>query len=195
MATVPVDICNMALANIGQPSIQALEGPTSAHRACKLRYDEARKEAQSAALWNFASMYREGTPVAIAAKKPYTRVFQYPPDALRIFDIEHLPGTPPPPFEVTARPDTTGRVIHCSLEKPVFIYTKSVEDIASFDQDFIQALAWLLASKIAMPVTKSLKLQQEAFKMWIALKSQAMANDHNEEQPDTDQLASYQEVR
>jgi len=190
-----IDICNMALANLGSPAIQSLDGPQPAQRACKLRYDEARLEALSGNLWNFASMYRIGTRIDIVAKSPFSYVFAYPSDALRVFEIQRAPGARPIPFEVTDRPDASGKIIHCSLEKPTFIYTRDKIDPTTFDFDFIQAMAWLLASKIAMPVTKNLKLQQEAWKMWLTSNSLATANDENEEVSDTDQTAGYQDAR
>lgn len=190
-----IDICNMALSNLGSPPIQSFDGPQPAQRACKLRYDEARLEALSGNLWNFATMYREGTRIDIAAKPPHRFVYAYPPDALRIFEIYRPKGAPPVPFEVTDRPDAPGKIIHTAIEKPVFIYTRDKSDPTTFDFDFIQAMAWLLASKIAMPVTKNLKLQQEAWKMWLTSNSLATANDENEEVTDTDVTASYQDVR
>lgn len=190
-----IDICNMALANIGSPPIQALIGPQPSQKACKLRYEEARLEALTGNLWNFASMYRKGTRLSIEPKSPYSYVFMYPPDALRVFEIQHPPGSPPPPFEVTDRPDAPGKIIHCNIETPTFVYTRDKSDPASFDVEFVQALSWLLASKIAMPVTKNLKLQQEAYKMWLTLNSNATASNRNEGVEDTDQTASYQDVR
>jgi len=194
------DICNMALANIGSPPIQSIEGPPrqtdlASVKACKLRYDEARLEALAGNLWNFASMWATGARLAIDPKPPFSYVFQYPPDALRVFEIYRAKGLPPIPFEVTDRPDAPGKLIHCNLEAPTFIYVREKDDPTTFDFDFIQAMSWLLASKIAMPVTKNIKLQQEAWKMWLTSNSAAVANDENEEVQDTDVTATYQDAR
>lgn len=195
-----VDICNMALANLGSPPIQSIDGPPrttdlATIKACRLRYDEARLEALAGNLWNFASMYRTGTRLDLTPKPPYSFVYAYPPDALRVFEIYRPKGLPPIPFEVTDRQDAPGKLIHCSVESALFIYVRDKDDPTTFDFDFIQALSWLLAAKIAMPVTKNLKLQQEAWKMWLTSNSAAVANDENEEVQDTDITATYQEAR
>lgn len=192
-----VDICNMALANLGQANfIQNMKGTALSQRACALRYVEVRREALSGALWNFASMWREGDKQNIKAKPPWRNCFLYPPDALKVFEIQRDDNSAPPvPFEVTAHPTTDGKLIHCDREKPVFIYVKDIVNPTLYSDEFTTAMSWLLASKIAMPLTKSLKLQQEAFKMWIAMSSQAMAATANESSQDTDTTPSYQEVR
>lgn len=192
-----VDICNMALANLGQSNfIQNLAGASISQRSCALRYDETRREALSGALWNFASMWRVGDRQTIAAKPPWTHCFLYPPDALKVFEIQRASKNEDAiPFEITAHPDTDGKLIHCDREEPVFIYVKDIINPTFYSDEFTTAMSWLLASKIAMPVTKSLKLQQEAFKMWVAMSSQAMAATANEGRQDTDTVPSYQEVR
>lgn len=192
-----VDICNMALANIGQPPIQTLESrnPGASEKACKLRYDEARLEALAGNLWNFASMYRKGARLDIEAKYPYVYAFAFPADALQLFEIQRIKGDLPVPFEVTDRPDQAGKLVHCDLASPTFVYTRDKEDPTTFDYDFIQAMSWLLASKIAMPITKNLKIQQEAWKMWLTSNSAATAKNLNEGVEDTDVTAGYQDVR
>lgn len=190
-----IDICNMALSNLGSPPIQSVDGPKPSQLACKLRYEEARIEALTGNLWNFASMWRKGSRLSIEAKPPYLYAYQYPTDALRIFEIYRTPGSPPIAYEVTDRPDAAGKIIHTNSDAPTFIYTRDKSDPTTFDADFIQAMSWLLASKIAMPVTKNVKLQQEAFKMWLTYNSSATANDENEGVEDTDQTAGYQDAR
>lgn len=196
MQVSAVDVCNMALGNIGQAPIQSMNGPSASQRACSLRYNEARAEALCGSLWNFASLWRVGTALAIDPKPPWAFVFQYPTDALKVFEIQREKGDNTEiPFEVTARPGGDGKLIHCDRPNPTFVYVKDVADPATFNQEFVVALSWLLSSKIAMPLTKSLKVQQEAYKMWISLSSMAKASTANEGRQDTDILAGYQEAR
>lgn len=191
-----VAIGNMALANIGQPPVQTFDGPNVASRALKLRYDEARLEALSTTLWNFASLWIKGVALAIDPKPGWSHVFSYPADALRVFEIQRLTVDEKDiPFEITDRPDAPGKLIHANVPTPVFIYTRDKEDVTTFDWDFASALSWLLAHKIAMPVTKSAKLRDDAMKMWLALSDKAVARTKNEGTPDTDITPSYQAVR
>ncbi len=197
MQLAKLDICNMALANIGQPNIKSLEQPGVAAAVCKLRYDEARMECLAKALWNFASMWRQGVQLDIPAKPPYSAVYQYPADAIKVFEILRPTGNKRViPFEVTARPGKAGeKIIHTSHDNPTFVYSVDRTNIEDFEPTFIQAVAWLLSSKIAMPVAKKIQLQQESYKMFLLLCSEARANDFNEGDPDMDKLSSYQEVR
>lgn len=196
MASSPIDICNMALANIGQGSIQSFNSPTAASRICKQRYDETRREALSATLWNFASLWTLGLAVAIDPKPPWSYVYAYPAGALKVFEILKENGeTTDIPFEVTARPDAAGMLIHCNQAAPTFIYAKDIDDVTFFTSEFTNAMAWLLASKIAMTITKSDKLQTNAYKMWVGLSSQAITASANEGKPDADITAGYQEAR
>src|SRR5690606_9991041 len=87
MQLAKLDICNMAFANIGQPNIKKLEQAGIPAATCKLRYDEARLECLAKALWNFASMWQVGVLLDIPAKPPYKYAYQYPPDAIKVFEI------------------------------------------------------------------------------------------------------------
>lgn len=191
-----VAICNMALANIGSPPIHSLDDKNVSARACNLRYDEARLETLSASLWNFASMWKDGVRVDIPAKKPWAYVHSYPSDALRVFEIQRATTADKDiPFEVTDRPDLPGKLIHSNVEQPTFVYTRDKSDVSTFDWDFIRALAWCIAAKIAMPVTKSTKVLEKAEKNFQMYADIAKARTFNEGSVDTDQLAGYQAVR
>lgn len=192
-----VSIGNMALANLGSPPVQNFNQPDVASRSLKLRYHEARLMCLNAALWNFASMWVAGTPLAIDPKPGWSYVFVYPPDALKVFEIWRASKEEKEtPFEVTDRPGNVGgKLIHTNVPEPVFIYSRDKEDPTTFDWDFITAMAWLLSSLIAMPVTKSVKAQQNAAKQFAGLIDIAMARTKNEGVRDTDITASYQAVR
>lgn len=193
-----VDVCNIALGNIGQPPIQTLVGNLPAQKACKLRYDEARQEAISAAPWNFSTTWGAGVPYeTYSPKAPWGYVFRFPTNALAVYEILRAdPRETPYGFEVTDSPDNTGKLIHTDQASPVFVFGRDKPNISTWDQEFIQAVGWLLASKIAMPITKSLKIQQEAYKMWLDRKSAAATKSANEGFRDRSQdIASYQAVR
>ena len=191
MANDPVALGNMALANIGQPSVQNFEQSNTASRALKLRYDEARREALSACLWNFASLWQAGVAVDIdpAGLGLCTAIRQ----TRRVFEIQRLTVDDKDiPFEVTARPGGAGKLIHTNMADAVFIYAGNVTDTTLFDSDFDTALSWLLSHKIAMAVTKSVKLRDDAMKMWLALADKARARTKNERTEDTDITPTYQ---
>lgn len=192
-----VAIGNMALANLGAKPVANFNQPDVASRSLALRYDEARLMCLNAQLWNFASMWQAGVSVAIAPKPGWGYVFLYPVDALRVFEIwRESKEEKEIPFEVTDRPGNAGgKLIHTNLAAPTFIYSRDKEDPTTFDWDFITALSWLLASLIAMPVTKSVKMQDMAAKRFAGFIDVATARTKNEGKIDTDTTPSYQAVR
>jgi hypothetical protein len=196
-----VDICNMALANIGQPPIMSLSSlpqrSTPAEKVCKQRYVEARQETMRKALWNFASTWRAGEQVAnLTPKRPWQYVYSYPSDALRVFEIQRdTVDQKIIPFEVADGPNGEGQVILCDHPAPIFVYVRDKLDPTKYDADFIQAMSWCLAAKIAMPLTKSVKLRDGALQMFINMTAVAVTNDENEGYQQTDIDAGYQAAR
>ena len=191
-----VAICNMALANVGETPIQSLTEKRKQATICNQRYDEARLEALSGALWAFASMWQSGVAISADPKPGWSYVHKYPNDALRVFEIYQADLTAPPiPFEVTDAATGGGKWIHSNEESPTFVYTRDKEDVTSFDWQFIEALSWLLAFKISMPLTKSKTMADRCEKAWIQRRGDAKARTKNEQYVDRDQLAPHHAAR
>ena len=178
-----VDICNRALTEyLGVRPIMSLDERTDAGKACKQHYEAARRDALAGDLWRFASTYKDGVASSLQPKAPWSYVFAYPPDAIRVFEIQRATSEDPIiPFEVTARPDgSDGKLIHCNVESPVFIYTIDRPNPVSFDAEFVAAMAALLAVKMAMPLTKSIKVKQAAQADYARLRSIAVTRASSE---------------
>lgn len=194
-----VSICSDALAHLGQRKIMSLVERTAGAEAATQHYDAARLQALSETLWGFASMWQAGVALGITPKPGWAYCFTYPVDALRVFEImPTVPGDDKVPFEVTDRPEEnqTGKVIHTNVPAPVFVYTRDKTEVSTFDQDFIQALAWLLAAKMCMQLTKNPKLTQTCEQQYAFMKSKASARSKNEGQADnTDQEGFHHKVR
>lgn len=192
-----VFIGNMALAHLGSPSVQSFDQPNTASKVLKQVFEAARIEALNATLWNFASMWQVGIRLDLDPKPGWSYVFSYPADALRVFEIlRSSVDEIEIPFEVTDRPDgNAGKIIHCNMIAPTFIYSRDKADPATFDMDFIVALSWLIASKIAMPLTKSAKMADRAEQRWMMYSSLASVRTKDEGPRDRDKTASYQAVR
>lgn len=196
MRSSDVDICNMALANIGGASFLSINDQGKSPDACRLRFEESRLQTLSACLWNFASMWAKGVRLDVTPKPPFRFAYAYPADALKLFEIlRDNPADPKIPYEVTDNPEGNGKLINTDHEAPVFVYNRDKTDPSDFSIEFREAMAWLLASKIAMPVVKDMKKQQEAYKMFVLATSTAVTANANESGRDMDITPSYQEVR
>lgn len=196
-----VSICCMALAHLGQRKIMDITERSDAANVCLQHYDTARLQVLSETLWGFASSWATGVQLNIAPKPGWQYCFTYPTDALRVFEIWNANSSIDDdriPFEITDNPNVnaTGKLIQANIANPVFVYTRDKEDVSTFDQDFIQALSWLLAEKICMQLTKNAKLTQTCMQQYEMMKSKAKARTKNEGQADnTDRLSFHHKVR
>lgn len=182
MASV-VDICNLALAHIGDTAaITAIDPPDGSAQAahCARFYPMARNSLLEMHPWGFAT-----TRVALALTDPAIASPQWdysyaapegvvnfiailPPDAIDDYSVrtylpsgsayqpQILPGAGnyvPQPFTVETDADGA-QVVLTDQENAVLRYTALVTDPAQFSPLFTASLAWLLASMLAGPIIK-----------------------------------------
>lgn len=190
-----VRICSLALSHIGSTPIMSINEKGPKAEACRLHYESARVEAISGAQWSFATRWQTGVLLDVDPLPPFTLAYSYPSDALRLIEISRAAGETKIPYKVSSRIGQAGKQINTDRTDAVFIYTVDIDDVSQFDMEFVIAFSWLLASKIAMPITKSQKLQAEAWKQWIALQSIANAHNMNEDVEDVEKEPFYQAVR
>ncbi len=204
-----VDICNLALAYLGDAAIVSSINPPdgsaqSSH--CARFYPIARDQLQEMHTWSFTTTRIQ---LAIAPTNPATSwkyAYQAPSGALNFLEIMdsqasaeyvasvQLPytsfGVPipnvgigvPQPFQVEI--DGNGNVIILTdQQNAVLRYTVSISDPTKFGPLFTDALAWLLASKLAGPLLKGdagLKSAQacmQAFRMAFGEATESDSND------------------
>ena len=156
--TSKIDICNLALANLGQPGINSLEDDSERSRRLKLYYPVALGETLRAHPWKFA---RTLAPLAeIDARVPGWRyVYEYPTNAAAVLEV--LMCGKPVMFKVAAL-EQKGRVILANVPKAYVSYTRLEENPALYDTLFVKVLAWTLACDIALAITGSSELMQLA---------------------------------
>ena len=168
-----VDICNVALAHLGDTgtvaSIDPPEGSAQAEH-CARFYPIARDTLLELHDWNFATRRSTG-----AAVQPETTAWAFayakPNKALKVFavlpptaDADHTGalGQPnPEPFVVEV--DNNGNeIIYTNIEDAVLRYTVRVTDSTRFSALYTETLTWKLAAMLAGPVIKGDVGQTEA---------------------------------
>lgn len=188
MAT-DVSICNMALARIGVSTfISNLNEASNEARVCALFYTDVRDRVLRDFPWNFAkkrvTLADAGTPPAEWAFK-----YGYPSDCLKARYIA-TPGLRNPrndqrvPFEVAN--EGGQRVIYTNQDAAELVYTYRVSDPTLFDAMFSSAVAYLLGSEIAMPLSvKSdvAKAARDAYRLEV-LTAAAHSMDEQQEGPE-----------
>ncbi|ENC2022866.1 hypothetical protein ABKE32_000492 [Escherichia albertii] len=186
MASV-IEICNNALSRIGNNrTINSLDEASKEADSCSLHYDSCLDTVLSDFDWNFATK-RVALADTNTPPPDWQYAYLYPTDCMRITEIM-MPGMRNPPsvariqFSVGADGDGTSKLIYTDQEDAWLKYVGRVTDVNMFDAIFRNALAWQLAAEIAMPLTGSADLGNNALKMYSGVILTAGAHSMNESQ-------------
>lgn len=183
MASSVIDICNMALARIGVSTyISALNESSNEARNCNLFYESMRDFALRDYPWNFAE---KSVVLADAGTPPteYGFKYAYPSDCLRaLYIVNPITRTPRNDQRIHFKVALEGgaKVIYTDQAEAELVYTAQVTDPTLFDPMFASALAYLLASEIAMPLSVLPAVAQQARNGYLTVSSAAAARSMNE---------------
>lgn len=181
-----VQICNLALSQLGAYKIESLSESTEEARQCNLHYDNVRDSVLSAHAWDFAT--KQLTLALLTdTYEGYDYAYSYPNDCLVAREIYSDSDTKIK-FEIIADSDLTSKVIITDEEDAVLIYTARVTDPNMYSPLFVNALSLALASTIVQPLKKDPALFNKLYNQYIATISSAKTMDAHEgyvEQPET----------
>lgn len=188
-------IANLALSHLGQSTrlTDFTIGTTVADIACNLHFALCRDEMLRAAHWTFARKQADGTGKSeLTSSSPYYGHWQfsytYPTDCLMmrkiVWDevrearIDHRQSIIP--FVIDQNK------IYTDQDDAIFEYTMQYTTATGFPVDFVQALSYLLASRIAAEVTGGdpFQLTQKAMALYKLAYGIAARNNLNEQKLD-----------
>jgi hypothetical protein len=179
------DICNAAISHCGTRSkISSIDEGSAEANACLTHLAMVRDATLRAFDWNFARM-----TVALARleapPKRWACKYALPVDCVRIRRLNDVPVLihPETAFELAADKDATGAYISVLLSNEAAvsaIYTARVEDPLRWDQGFVDAVAYGLASRIAFELTGKEERQATLVKLWQAALREGAAAAANE---------------
>jgi hypothetical protein len=201
-----VDICNQALANLGDDatvsSINPSDGSAQAD-LCSRFYPQARDSLLEMYAWGFAT--KRVTLALLGSNwSEWKYAYAVPNDALNLLAVMAIdapddyvaPGYVAPGYVMTsilgaytqqpfvAENDGNGnQIIYTNIENAVLRYTAQISDTSLFSPLFTDTLAWLLTSKLAGPILKGNAGESaiaNAYKMFRTLMSQATQSDANQ---------------
>ncbi len=184
MAT-EVDICNLALARLGDDatvaSINPPEGSAQAEH-CARFYPIARDAMLDLHNWGFCTTRAALSLLAAAPVSGWLYAYAPPSAAINILSV-FQPGAAddfdPQPFEIETLTDGAS-VIYTNVVSAVCRYTIHVTDTSRFQPLFVEALSWLLASHLAGPILKGdagAKMAIQCYKAFEVKMAQATASD------------------
>jgi hypothetical protein len=149
-----VQICNLALARLGDAKITTLGDATAQAQYCTLFFGQTVKELQTDLDWQFcrklATATADNTPPAFG----YANRFPLPADFLRVLRINGVDED-----ENFSKWEIIGGFIHTSLTGPIQLdYIANVTDTTTFPAVFVELLTAKLAAHLALPLTGSKEL-------------------------------------
>lgn len=184
MAESVLEICNMALAHLRLREIASIDDQTTEGVGCKRFYQQSVDETLRSVDWNFARTHLSGALVPGAQQIPGWRfAYEYPPDCAAVRGIARW-NRADPQQKYTLSQNNGVRLIYTNALSPVFIYTTKAAPVAAYDDDFVSALSYVLATKLAIPLTGKAELMTGMQQLARGKMALASADNYNEE-PET----------
>jgi len=157
-----IDICNLALASLGNTrTISSVGDQSTEATLCGRFYDMVRHSLLKLYGWGFATVMADLT-ITEDTNDKYTYVYEYPEDCLRVMSV-YAPGDTTSADYVTYTVDgdiQKVRRIATDVEDARISYIYDVQDCDTMPAEFIDALALSLASRLALPLASDGRLAQ-----------------------------------
>lgn len=180
-----VDICNLALAHLGDDailsSINPPDGsPQSQH--CATFYPVARNSMQDVHNWSFCTTRVTLALLSTTPLSGWQYTYALPSDmvsALSVFLAGSADDNDPQPYEIE-QTQAGVDVLYTNAPNAILRYVRNVTDPSTFSPLFVDALAWLVASYVAGPLIKGAKGRADAvtcLKMYKAVLKDAIESD------------------
>lgn len=193
MASV-VELCNLALSHLGSYVITSLSNPTTQEqRKCNIYYAPARDFVLRAFPWNFAEKRAYLAELGSGETKVgYEYAYEYPQDCLKARDIYNsTSGGDPIDFIINSLDSLTGKKVLTDQATALLIYTAKVTDPNVFDALFNTAFSFKLASDLAIPLTKNVKLRDAMLNAYISYMGTARTGNASEAKDTTEKTNPY----
>lgn len=199
--TSTVSICNLALSNIGKDNIQALNDAGPEAKACRQFYEHVRDMLLQAYPWRWAGKTQSLAEVTNDKPGAWGYAYQRPTDCLKVRYVR--PQYSETDIEIgDAKLDAFGVMheiegdrIYTDISPAFLRYTYRVTDPTKFPPLFVEALAWHLAVRLAMPLTRDPKVRADAFTIANGMQATAQMQDANEERETSDISSDLVEAR
>lgn len=178
-------ICNIALGHLGiNRLITDLESERTSRaqaQACITHYDLALEVTLKAHRWPFAQRIATLATLSGYDGDVWTYAYRAPSDYLKAHTINRIDADPQGErFEIGG--DASGAVVHTNAADAVIDYTARVAQPGLYPADFVEALAYQLAIRVAQPLSAEEGLRQAARDGYRRAISEAMTTAANEGQ-------------
>lgn len=194
-------ICNLALSNIGKDNINALTDASPEARACNQFYEHVRDMLLQAYPWRWAGKTLSLAEVANDKPGAWAYAYRRPTDCLKVREVR--PQYSEDEVDLTAvqtdsygvMHEIEGDTIYCDLSPAFLRYTYRLADPTKFSPLFVEALAWHLSVRLAMPLTRDPKVRSDCFTIANGMQASAQMADANEVRETSDTSSDLVEAR
>lgn len=186
-----VEICNLALSNLGKSNINTLTEASAEARACNQFYEHTRDMMVQAFPWTWAGKTASLASVTNTKDGQWEYAYQRPSDCLKVrwirpkYDDDEVPVLTQQQ-EMSYPYAIEGDTIFCNLSPAWLRYTQRITDAGTFPPLFVDALSWQLAVRLAMPLTRDPKMRADAYQVAQVAIGAAQSADANEERHSSD---------
>lgn len=193
-----VSICNMALSNIGKDSITALAEASTEARACRQFYDHVRDTLLQSYPWRFAGKTQSLAQVENDKIGAWGFAYTRPNDCLKVRWIrpQYSKNESSSLADEIKHPyDIEGDRVYCNLSPAFLRYTFRHVDPTKYSPLFVEALAWHMSVRLAMPLTRDPKVRADAYELARIMTGSAQVADANEVRETSDHESDLVEAR
>ena len=148
--TSSTEICNIALAHLGQEAITSLDAQNDTARKCKSFYVPYRNLLLESHNWIFATRFDELVLIDGLLDEKYEYVYAMPSNCLK---IRKITTTDKKPVQYRIYSNNGNQVIATDIDGAIVEYTYKEENTSFYSASFIIALAYSLAAVLALPLT------------------------------------------
>jgi len=198
-----IDICNIALAYMGQSRrISSLDDTSVEAAQCKLHYEPVKKAILARYPWRFAERCAALTLRNEDTHPEWPYVHEYPSGCIRILKIMPTEKTWSPelvqeePFDIGMT--ASGKSIFCNLSAGWIKYIDDISDPTLFPPLFVQALGWSLAIALITSTVGggNIGVKNNLMQYFQESMNAAMAADANEcQEQRTQPISDYERAR
>ena len=182
-----IDLCNDALATIGEAPITALDQGTIPANNCQRFYASLRQAVLREGQWRFAKARTSLAQDAVAPNYYWVYSFTLPSDCLKVLPNDPTDRTS---WAVEGRhlmmnslPSVYYPQISPLPQTAYILYIKDVTDLNEWDAMAYQVFSARLASKLAAAIQRDMKRSQELLGLANALMLSALSTDGQEASP------------
>lgn len=158
-----IDICNMALAYIGNTrTISSLAEQTKESILCSRFYNVTRQELLQDFPWNFATKTVDLT-VTTDTDDRFEYVYEYPEDCLRVVRVgQEADGDELNDYAIRTTEDGYKRIA-CDVPEARGQYIFDAQDEGTFPAVFARAFALSIATELSMPMSAAPQITQSVY--------------------------------